>query len=476
MIKHSCIKWSIVPLLIIFIGVMLGCNSDAIPLDTTNFDNNLGPGDDDLQTAMESIDEFILAGGGSGLTQENVQDMIGNLINDGDSIQTRITVTYDDTDNAVDFIVDNMNDDVPDAGDFGAAVDLDANGNILSDAVHDSMIDWGTAANQVSGTDMPLNTANFDGNLSGADNTVLKAFETLDEIAAGGAGDDMGSVDTEAELESALTDVSDVITSNDSDAVDDSMIDFGTGANQVSGSDMPNEDLGDISVSGGAWSVDDNVIDDTMINWGTGANQVSGLDVPLNVTAFNNNLSASDTDIQKAMETLDEIAAGSLGTAHIFLTAGGGIPRTTNGCSAVAQTETSSNKVNYYTLDFDKDADEYAQWSFAMPSDWDAGTITVKVYWTFTTGAGSETVEFDIGGVSIGNDDPLDAARGSVQSCTDTAITAGDVHITAASSAITIAGAAAGDFLIIECMRDVSEDNLAGDAQLIGIMITYGRS
>jgi hypothetical protein len=44
----------------------------------------------------------------STLTQEEVEDYIGGIINDPDSTQTRITVTYDDTDNALDFVVDDL--------------------------------------------------------------------------------------------------------------------------------------------------------------------------------------------------------------------------------------------------------------------------------------------------------------------------------------------------------------------------------
>lgn len=64
------------------------------------------------------------------LTQEEVDDYVDALINDGDSVHTRITITYDDANNAMDFVVDDMNDDVPESGDFGNAGDLDADGTI----------------------------------------------------------------------------------------------------------------------------------------------------------------------------------------------------------------------------------------------------------------------------------------------------------------------------------------------------------
>ena len=45
---------------------------------------------------------------GGNLTQEDIEDYVGGLINDADSVQTRITVTYQDATNSLDFVVDNL--------------------------------------------------------------------------------------------------------------------------------------------------------------------------------------------------------------------------------------------------------------------------------------------------------------------------------------------------------------------------------
>jgi hypothetical protein len=68
-------------------------------------------------------------------TQEEIDDYVNALIKDADSVHTRVTITYDDANNAMDFVVDDMNDDVPDAGDFGAAEDLNANGALNTGCV-----------------------------------------------------------------------------------------------------------------------------------------------------------------------------------------------------------------------------------------------------------------------------------------------------------------------------------------------------
>ncbi len=69
------------------------------------------------------------------LTQEQVEDYAGALINDGTGTHTRVTVTYQDGTGDIDFVVDDMNDDVPESGDFGNAADLDADGSVSADSV-----------------------------------------------------------------------------------------------------------------------------------------------------------------------------------------------------------------------------------------------------------------------------------------------------------------------------------------------------
>lgn len=112
-----------------------------------------------------------------------------------------------------------------------------------------------------------------------------------------------------------------------------------------------------------------------------------------------------------------------------------------------------------------------------MPSDYDGGTITAIFYWTYATGSGAETVEWNIMGRSYANDEAIDQAWGTEQDVSDAAIAAGDVHISAATSACTLAGTpAASELVQFRVYRDVSGDNLAGDARLLGAMITFGRS
>lgn len=182
--------------------------------------------------------------------------------------------------------------------------------------------------------------------------------------------------------------------------------------------------------------------------------------------------------------TITFASSGSGGGAPdgvLVLTARGGAPRTTGGCAVGAKKEIgSTNKIDMYVLAFDTATDEFAQWSeIIMPTDWDGGTITAKFVWTCDAGIGgaNKTVCWSLRGRSWGDDEAIDQALGTAQSVTDTWLADKDVHISAVTSAITLAGTpAAGELVTFEVQRDVSEDDLAGDAWLIAILISYTRS
>lgn len=160
----------------------------------------------------------------------------------------------------------------------------------------------------------------------------------------------------------------------------------------------------------------------------------------------------------------------------LYIPAQGMFGATTTG-AATGQGESSTNKVNYKVLDFDKDADEYACFSIPAPLYWDLGTVTMQFYWTAAAGTATETVKWYGQGLSLSNDDAIDAAYGTAVGVEDALIATGDVHVTAATGAITLAGTpAAGDNLFFRIYRDVSEDTLAADARLIGVRIEFGVS
>tara|TARA_Y100000004_G_scaffold13044_1_gene13916 strand:+ start:4195 stop:4935 length:741 start_codon:yes stop_codon:yes gene_type:complete len=165
-------------------------------------------------------------------------------------------------------------------------------------------------------------------------------------------------------------------------------------------------------------------------------------------------------------------AAGTAGLHDIWVPAQAMYPTADGGCSSITTLEISEGAPEMRTLNFDKDSEEYAQFSIAMPKSWDEGTITATFYWTASAGSG--TVSWYLEGVSLSNDDPINSAFGTAQGVTDTLIATNDVHITSTTSAITLAGSPAeSDITFFQIYRHVSSDNLSDDAKLIGVKLHY---
>lgn len=163
-----------------------------------------------------------------------------------------------------------------------------------------------------------------------------------------------------------------------------------------------------------------------------------------------------------------------LGVQDCWIPAGAMYPRTTSGCAALTQVETTTNKINYKALDFDSSSQEFAQFAWQPPRNYNNGTIKITPYWTAASGSGG--VVWGFSGGAFSDDDALDTALGTAQTSTDTFITAGDVHKGPQTSAITIAGTPAdADYIIIQVSRNPSDgsDTLAVDARLLGISIEY---
>lgn len=150
-------------------------------------------------------------------------------------------------------------------------------------------------------------------------------------------------------------------------------------------------------------------------------------------------------------------------------------PSTTNPCASLAQVESSTNDVNIKVLDFDGagTTKESAEFGIQSPTYWDASTVTAQFIWYATAGSG--TVNWECQAVAFSDDDALDAAYGTLQEVTDTLLATGDVHITAETSAITVAGTpAAGDWINFRVNRDPANDTNTSDARLMGVRIRFG--
>jgi len=170
------------------------------------------------------------------------------------------------------------------------------------------------------------------------------------------------------------------------------------------------------------------------------------------------------------------IADIGLGYDVIWIPANAMSPLYTNG-AAPASTEYPTNDIQCDYLAFDPATEEFAAFNIAMPEAWDLGTVKVKFYWIPVTSAGApgDTVEWKIAANAISNDDEVDTAMGTAQVISDAVLTgeAADLHITAATPALTIGGTPAlGDMVHFKVSRNVSgTDTFAYDALLFGILI-----
>ena len=166
----------------------------------------------------------------------------------------------------------------------------------------------------------------------------------------------------------------------------------------------------------------------------------------------------------------------AIGKQSMWIPATAMYPTNTGGCAAIALTETTAGRPDMYTLDFDASSDENAQFSVAMPSFWNEGTITYQVYWT-TTATDTDGVAWSLSGVACSDNDTIDVAFGTAVVVTDDALGAAeDLCVTAESGAVTLGGSpAAGDLAYFNIERDVSDanDDMTEDAKLIGIKIFY---
>jgi hypothetical protein len=180
----------------------------------------------------------------------------------------------------------------------------------------------------------------------------------------------------------------------------------------------------------------------------------------------------SDTTLARAAAgalTVEGVRVSMCGKQTIWVPAASMTPRTTSGAEATTR---ETNGITASLLAFDTAADEGANFHVAFPKSWNAGTVTYQAFWTAASSTG--TVEFELRGGCFADDAAINTSGlGTAVAVSDTLLATNDVHVTSESSAVTLSNAADDTLAFFEIIRDVSDDTLGADAELIGIKFFY---
>ena len=163
-----------------------------------------------------------------------------------------------------------------------------------------------------------------------------------------------------------------------------------------------------------------------------------------------------------------------VGKQTIWVPSNAMTPTETNGAERNT-VETTSGRPDMQVLDFDKDSDEFAQFSIAFPKQYNLGTVTFQFFWSGL--AATTGVSMSLQGVAMNDNETIDVAYGTAIVVDDDAQGAvEELLVSAESAAITIAGTPAdNDLTYFRVGRDVSDsnDDMAGDCRLHGIKVFY---
>jgi hypothetical protein len=181
------------------------------------------------------------------------------------------------------------------------------------------------------------------------------------------------------------------------------------------------------------------------------------------------------TYITGGTPTPSGFASVASGQTTLCITAAGGFPSVTSGCTGITQIESTTNDVNTPVMDFADGSTTYAEWVTNMPGNYNAGTITAILTWTANS-ASTNSVIWGVQALQIPNDGAWDTAYGTAVEVTDANQGTYDINITAATAAITVGGTPAANKPIqIRVYRKGGDagDDLAATARLIMVTLTY---
>jgi len=184
---------------------------------------------------------------------------------------------------------------------------------------------------------------------------------------------------------------------------------------------------------------------------------------------------ASDSDtLSSTILKEGSTRVGLQGVHTIWVPAAAMRPTSANGCASIINIATDTDHPDMQVLDFDKDADEHAQFQIMFPKSWNLGTIQYQVVWAGI--AATTGVSWFLQGVAVSDNDSIDVAYGTAVISQDDAQGAVEEILVSPVATVTIGGSPVdNDLCFFRIYRDISDgdDDMAGDARLIGIRILF---
>ena len=346
-----------------------------------------------------------------------------------------------------------------DAVDIDDAVQIDGSVTVGVNDTGQDVIFYGAAAGALMMWDQSEDALLVRGATADAAGSSGRIVLQTAQVAVAD-GDILGRIDWNAPLETQDTDARVVGASIWAEADD------------TFAADNNNTDLVFATASSGAVSEKLRIDSTGQVTFADGA-----IDVDIASHDTSNGLKLGGTLVTSTAAELNKLdGVGTLkeaGKETIWVPSNAMTPTESNGCAAITAVETTSGRPDMNVLDFDTSSDEFAQFSIAFPKSWDLGTVTYQVFWSGA--ANTQDVDWQLQGVAMNDNETIDVAYGSFIVVTDNAQGAQEeLNVSAESGAVTIAGTPAdNDLCYFRFGRDVSGDNMAGDARLHGIKIFF---
>jgi hypothetical protein len=372
---------------------------------------------------------------------------------------------------------DITNPDANDEIDFGAyTIELN---------VADFQIGDGGGDNYVGFDGTPTVTFNGSADIDLPNDSVDDAdinWGGLTDLAAGGV------LDGDCVDENHIADNGIDSEHYNDDSIDDAHLNFGTGANQISPADFSNEDIGDISIAAGSWTLDANVVDATALNVSDVSDDIAGDIAEGELT----DASIVDADIKDG--TIQEPAldctnsptdnyvlsydSGSSGFTWVEDQTGGGGASEINILLRPQEAKLpSSNPAvidagnNGWRLLYDDgDTAESATWEFVLDDDYGSGTLYCDIYYTMVSGT-SDEVEWQVEVMAVTDADSADVDTDSYDTENVAACTVQDTAGYMDKCTVTLSNddnVAAGDYVRLKITTDADDatnDDATGDRE-----------